>query len=108
MPKHKVKVRFRWIWTVYYDMKHRGNVTSASFKSETLALQSIARTLKSWLKTAPKYDDTAETTREILDLLTLGNDEAIEEARNLYAEMVEAPEADRVWMEKTRLVVARG
>lgn len=106
MPKHKVKVRFRTIWTVYYDMKHRGNVTSASFKSETLALQNIARVLKSWLKNATKYD--AKVTREILDLLALGNDEAIEEARYLYARLLGDAEANRVWLEKTRLVVSRG
>jgi len=106
VPKRKVKVRFRRIWTVYYDLYDRGCVTSESFKTEALAWQDIARCLRSWLK-SDVFADEAETVQKILALLAHNTNEAAEEARDLYVEMVEGPKADRVWIECTRLVSSR-
>lgn len=86
MPKHKVKIRFRHIWTVYYDRSDRGCVTSESFKTEELAWDEVARVLRSWLKDNA-FADEAEVVDEIHRLLDAGD---IEEARDTYAELVGA------------------
>jgi len=103
VPKRKVKVRFRRIWTVYYDRNDRGCVTSESFKTEQLAWNAIARVLRSWLK-EDVYDNELESFAEVLRLLDAGN---VEDARDLYAQLVEGPAANRVWIEQTRLVTSR-
>lgn len=103
MPKHKVKVRSRWIWTVYYDLNDRGRVTSKSFGSAKLAWNEVARQLRAWLKD-DSYDTELEAFAEIQRLLNAG---AVVEALSRYVELVESPNANHVWVERTRLVTSR-
>lgn len=105
MAKVKVKVRFRRIWTVYLDMKLRGNVVSESFTTEELAWKYVRVALRNWVQTDPSLD--AELRKELLSLLAKDEVEATREARDVYADQLDGIDANRIWIEETRLVSSR-
>lgn len=108
MAKTKYKVRFRYVWTVYYDLSTNGSVVVTNYKTKALAVKAMRKTLNLWLKD-PKgvSEDRQQTIRALLSLRT---ETGVTDAASEWADAQDASgvmNRDAMWLDMTRLVISR-
>lgn len=108
MAKTKYKVRFRYVWTVYYDLSTNGNVVVTNYKTKALAVRAMRKTLNLWLKDPKGVSEERQET--IRALLSLGTESGVTDAASEWADAQEASgvmNRDTIWLDRTRLVLSR-
>lgn len=106
MAKARYKVRFRYVWTVYYDLSTNGSVVVTNYKTKSLAMRAMRQTLQEWIKTAEYQTDKVKG--EIRLLLELGTDSGVLDAASAWSETQGwGSGGDTLWCAETRLVLSR-
>ncbi len=109
MAKTKYKVRFRYVWTVYYDLSTNGSVEAENHKTKELAVESLRATLSQWVRTDGRLSNSER--KEIRALLSQTTEQGVLDAvdawNDIQNEGSNGTNADRLWLDRTRLVLSR-
>lgn len=109
MATTRYKVRFRYVWTVYYDLSTNGSVESVNYNKKELGVKALRSSIAQWMRSDTMM--SASDREEIQALLDLRTEQSAVDAAEMWNdiqnERSNGTNADRLWLERTRLVLSR-